>query len=125
MIMYGAIYSGSEDADSRRRTRTFRRTATQVATPGGGRRPFVQRIFMPNSGPASIAVALPGDLNYCWDASQCRLRYVVARRHLSTPARIGVGNGRELASVPKEPWWSAEKDKFPPQIRERRPIAPR
>ena len=39
-------------------------------------RPMVQRIFMDKSGPASIAVALPGDLNFCWDAGECRLRYV-------------------------------------------------
>lgn len=45
-----------------------------VARPA--RRPEVQRIFMPNSGPAAIAVALPGDLSYCFDAGECRLRSV-------------------------------------------------
>jgi len=40
------------------------------------RRPQVQRIFMPDASPAAIAVALPGDLSYCFDASECRLRYV-------------------------------------------------
>ncbi|MDQ8190520.1 c-type cytochrome [Roseibacillus persicicus] len=42
-------------------------------------RPIVQRFFMPDSSPASIAVALPGgndDLNFCYDTAQCRLRYV-------------------------------------------------
>jgi hypothetical protein len=32
-------------------------------------------MFMPDAGPAAIAVALPGELNYCWDAGACRLRY--------------------------------------------------
>lgn len=40
------------------------------------RRPQVQRIFLPDSSPAAIAVALPGDLSFCFDASECRLRYV-------------------------------------------------
>ncbi len=40
------------------------------------RRPQVMRIFMPDASPASIAVALPGDLSYCFDASECCLRYV-------------------------------------------------
>ena len=40
------------------------------------RRPQVQRIFLPDASPAAIAVALPGDLSFCFDASECRLRYV-------------------------------------------------
>ena len=40
------------------------------------RRPQVLRIFLPEASPAAIAVALPGDLSFCFDASECRLRYV-------------------------------------------------
>ncbi|WP_367870820.1 hypothetical protein [Luteolibacter sp. Populi] len=40
------------------------------------RRPQVMRIFLPDASPAAIAVALPGDLSYCFDATECRLRYV-------------------------------------------------
>jgi cytochrome c551/c552 len=40
------------------------------------RRPQVQRIFLPEASPAAIAVALPGDLSFCFDAAECRLRYV-------------------------------------------------
>jgi cytochrome c551/c552 len=40
------------------------------------RRPEIQRMFLPNVGPAAIAVALPGDLNYCFDAGDCRLRTI-------------------------------------------------
>lgn len=40
------------------------------------RRPRVQRIFLDGASPAAIAVALPGDLSYCFDAAECRLRYV-------------------------------------------------
>jgi len=37
---------------------------------------IVHRTFMPDSTPAGIAVSLPGGHSYCWDAGQCRLRYV-------------------------------------------------
>lgn len=40
------------------------------------KRPQVQRMFLPDASPAAIAVALPGDLSYCFDAGKCRLRYV-------------------------------------------------
>ena len=40
------------------------------------RRPQIQRIFLPEASPAAIAVALPGDLSFCFDAGECRLRYV-------------------------------------------------
>lgn len=40
------------------------------------RRPQVQRMFLSGASPAAIAVALPGDLSYCFDAGECRLRYV-------------------------------------------------
>ncbi len=37
--------------------------------------PYMYRIFMDDSGPASIAVNLPQSLSYCWDAGSCQLRY--------------------------------------------------
>lgn len=37
--------------------------------------PYLYRIFMPEAGPAAIAVSLPNELSYCWDAGSCRLRY--------------------------------------------------
>ncbi len=39
-------------------------------------RPYLYRAFMPDSGPASLAIMLPGELNLCWDAGQCRPRYL-------------------------------------------------
>lgn len=37
--------------------------------------PFLYRVLMPDAGPAAIAVSLPQQLSYCWDAGVCRLRY--------------------------------------------------
>lgn len=38
-------------------------------------RAIVRRVFMPDAGPATIAVSLPGDYSYCWDAGAVRFRY--------------------------------------------------
>jgi len=40
-----------------------------------GDRPVVSRTFLPDCGPAAIAVGLPGGQSYCFDATACRLRY--------------------------------------------------
>jgi uncharacterized cupredoxin-like copper-binding protein len=40
-----------------------------------GDRPVVSRTFLPDCGPACIAVGLPGGQSYCFDATACRLRY--------------------------------------------------
>ena len=51
------------------------RTAIDHAAMGHLPQTKVIRQFMPNAGPASIAVGLPGDYSYCWDAGACRFRY--------------------------------------------------
>jgi cytochrome c551/c552 len=48
------------------------------ASPSMRKRPLIQRVFMPESGPASIAVAVNERFHYCFDAGACRLRYVWA-----------------------------------------------
>jgi len=37
--------------------------------------PYLYRLYIEGSGPAAIAVHLPGKLSYCWDAGECRLRF--------------------------------------------------
>lgn len=61
-------------------------------------RPKMQRIFMPEAGPAAIAVALPGELSYCWDATICRLRYVWKGQFID-PMPVYRGNGNGLAKI--------------------------
>jgi hypothetical protein len=51
-----------------------------VAAAGAGAqatldRSTIQRTFLRDCGPAAIAVGLPGGQTYCFDATQCRLRY--------------------------------------------------
>ncbi len=37
--------------------------------------PYMYRIFLSDASPAAIAVHLPYQISYCWDAGTCRLRY--------------------------------------------------
>jgi azurin len=85
-VMYGAMYvttndlpplekdsnvppSSAGDAD------TEHHHAPAALHPYKTTPPYLYRIFMPDAGPAAIAVSLPKQLSYCWDAGSCRLRY--------------------------------------------------
>ncbi len=46
--------------------------------------PYIYRAFMEESGLASIAVRLPHELAFCWDAETCKLRYAWAGGFLDT-----------------------------------------
>lgn len=37
--------------------------------------PYLYRVFIEGASPAAIAVRLPHELSYCWDAGTCSLRY--------------------------------------------------
>jgi hypothetical protein len=60
--------------------------------------PHWYRIFLRDSGPASLAVQLPNGQNYCWDAGQCRLRYAW-RGAFVDPMSHWRGNGDGFAEV--------------------------
>jgi uncharacterized cupredoxin-like copper-binding protein len=60
--------------------------------------PYHYRTFMRDSGPASIAVALPAGQNYCWDAGACRLRYAW-RGAFVDPMPHWASNGDAFAEV--------------------------
>ena len=51
------------------------RTDPFAAAPTQTVRPLVQRMFLPDAGPAAIGVALDEKTSLCWDAGPCRLRY--------------------------------------------------
>ena len=60
--------------------------------------PTMYRIFMADSGPASIAVALPGDISFCWDAGACRLRYIWKGGFIKVMPHMA-GNGNYFAGI--------------------------
>ena len=37
--------------------------------------PYLYHVYIEGASPAAIAVRLPNDLSYCWDAGTCRLRF--------------------------------------------------
>ena len=80
------------------------------------RRPEVQRIFMPNSGPAAIAVALPGDLAYCFDAGQCRLRSVWRGNFLNA-WDYWKGNGKAKVTMDGKVAWETEAESPEPAVK--------
>ena len=71
----------------------------------GGKDPFaqfpvakIQRTFMPNAGPAAIAVSLNDKLHLCWDAGTSQYRYAWSGAYIDNyPVLRGNGNG--LAKV--------------------------
>jgi hypothetical protein len=103
LLMYGALYVGvpmpplSKDSN-------IPQITMEKGLAGGGRRPFVQRMFLPNSGPAAIGVALPGAQNICFDAGSCRLRYAW-RGPFFDGTKYWQGKGSEFGELAAEPWW--------------------
>lgn len=70
-----AIYSHVMKVSEGAKEQVQKKGDPYAASPVHTARPCVQRIFMPNAGPAAIAVALDYGTSLCWDAGNCRLRY--------------------------------------------------
>ena len=69
-------------------------------------RPTFTRAFMPEAGPAAIAVALPGDLNFCWDAGNCRLRYAWSGAYIDA-TKMWNSNGNALVNILGDEFWNS------------------
>lgn len=113
-VMFGAIYSGVPVPDVKKDP-NLPAYVSQSGLAGGGKRPFVQRVFLPDSGPASLAVALPGMQNFCWDAGSCRLRYAWEGAFIDAGSHW-VGKGAERAAIPLKPWWTAGAEENPARL---------
>jgi azurin len=60
--------------------------------------PYLYHVFIDGASPAAIAVCLPNDLSYCWDAGTCRLAFAwkggfldmspLWKGHMDTSAKI-------------------------------------
>lgn len=69
-----------------------------AASPVHVSRPQVQRMFMPNAGPAAIAISLDEKTSLCWDAGECRLRYAWTGGFIDGYP-YWKGNGSSLAKI--------------------------
>ena len=66
----------------------------------------VVRTLMPGASPAAIAVALPGPQFYCWDAGECRLRYVWTKGgFLKENKEHWSSNGKPVPLVEADPYY--------------------
>lgn len=106
IMMYGALYVGVR-APSAGDDPHIPSSSLQNVIPGAGQRPYVQRVFLPESGPAAIAVALSRNQNICWDAGTCRLRYAWQGDFIDAYDHWK-GKGGSLAKVPEQLWWRAD-----------------
>lgn len=84
LVMYGAMYVTTKDLPPLEEDPNVPADLTEADMehhasadlhPYKTTPPYLYRIFMPDAGPAAIAVSLPNKLSYCWDAGSCRLRY--------------------------------------------------
>lgn len=111
MLMYGAIYVGvpmpalESDENVPPVARKSGETESKRSFHAwGDKRPLMYRLFMPDAGPAAIAVALPNQQSYCWDAGPCRLRYAWSGDFLD-PWPVWRGNGHGLADIQGDIYW--------------------
>ena len=69
-----------------------------AASPTHNSYPQVQRMFMPNAGPAAIAISLDKSTSVCWDAGESRFRYAWTGGFIDAYP-YWKGNGNEVAKV--------------------------
>ena len=60
--------------------------------------PYLYRVFIEGASPAALAVSLPGNLSYCWDASVCKLSFSWSGGFLDN-SELWKGKGDVLAKV--------------------------
>jgi mono/diheme cytochrome c family protein len=84
-------------------TPTFDDTLTEIT------RPVIYRTFMPGASPAAFAVALPGNHYFCWDAGECRLRYVWTKGgFIKSNQAHWSSNGKPVAEFNGTPYYRAQ-----------------
>jgi hypothetical protein len=94
------------DKKKRRSNGTFKPDFDDVLT--DVTEPVVYRTFMPGASPAAFAVALPGNQFYCWDAGECRLRYVWSKGGFIRGNQVHwSSNGKPVAQFNGIPYYRA------------------
>lgn len=66
--------------------------------------PLLYRTFVPGASPAAIVVSFDGNLSYCWDAAQCRLRYAWVGGFVDNLDQW-TGNGNKLSKIVGDVFW--------------------
>ncbi|MBD2702251.1 hypothetical protein IC229_16480 [Spirosoma sp. BT702] len=130
-LMYGIIYATNEpkrlppvaedmnipNPNRTAETAHANHRATTSGHPYTMKLPAVYRTFMPDCGPAAIAVGLPGPdggQSYVFDAGQCRLRYAWSGGFVDNTEQWD-GKGQRLTKVVGEIYYR-DKGRFPWRI---------
>jgi len=85
-VMYGAMYVNSTGKmppiekdnnipPNRQKAEAGHDHAHHQSHPYALKAPYLYRTYVEGAGPAAIAVHLPAQLSYCWDAGVCKLRF--------------------------------------------------
>ena len=75
--------------------------------------PIIYRTFMPGASPAAFAVALPGNHYFCWDAGECRLRYIWTKGGFIRNNQVHwASNGKPVAQFNGTPYYRARTTKL-------------
>ncbi len=69
--------------------------------------PQVNRLFMPEASPASIAVGMEKNQSYCWDAGVCHLRYAWRGGYID-PSEQWTGKSDKFAKINGEIYYKNE-----------------
>lgn len=126
LIMYGALYIGQkwgsiekdENIPQLARDRVIRLSEAKEAVA----RPSVKRFFIKGVGPAAIAVALTNEMNYCWDAGNCRLRFAWSGDFLKI-RDTSRSNGNRQAGILGKEFWNGAGDELTYSIKVDDPTA--
>ncbi|MEK6480570.1 plastocyanin/azurin family copper-binding protein [Catalinimonas sp. 4WD22] len=106
-VMYGAIYvtnnmmpplANDENIPPQRRGQNAGKAISEAIHPYPRSFPTMYRAFLPDTGPASIAVGMTNQLSYCWDAGTCRFRYLWKGGFVDM-TRAWSGKGKERADI--------------------------
>ncbi|MEN8693430.1 MAG: plastocyanin/azurin family copper-binding protein [Akkermansiaceae bacterium] len=106
-LMYGALYVGIDWGSIERDKNVpalARERAKKAKEPLPIIRPYIKRYFLEKTGPAAIAVALENDLNYCWDAGNCRLRYAWSGDFIDLTKNSHSNGNRQFKPLGKVFW---------------------
>lgn len=116
-LMYGAIYvtnqkmpplAQDEHIPPQRRGQ-LQETAQVQKHPYPDTYPKMYRTFLPDTGPASIAVGMTDSLSYCWDAGACRFRYLWKGGFVDMQKAWG-GKGKERAELVGEVFYREQNE---------------
>jgi hypothetical protein len=74
-VMYGDMYVTDKDTTTAVKKQTDTAKNITQPHPYALTPPYLYHAYVDGASPAAIAVRLPNEISYCWDAGECRLRF--------------------------------------------------